>query len=123
MNPMDPRPQPGRRLSPLWLLPVALGLALAWLAGTAGSAPAPAGPLRWGPLAVGDRAGLRETGPFYELTVAPGREATGYRLQRIVRSEESTLLVFTPPEGLPEAPGLVKEIWIPVTAIRSVQVR
>lgn len=116
-------PKQGQLNSFLWLLPVALGLALAWLAGTAGSAPAPAGPLRWGPLAVGDRAGLREAGPFYELTVAPGRDATGYRLQRIVPSEESTLLVFTPPAVPAELPGLVKEIWIPVTAIRSVQVR
>jgi hypothetical protein len=38
-------------------------------------------------------------------------------------TEGTTFLVLTPPDELRLAPGLVKEIWIPASAVRVVQVR
>jgi hypothetical protein len=76
-------------------------------------------------LTVGDRIGIKEVGSFYELQVAPRAAVggAGYRLQQIAVTDGSTFLVLAPPEELRLAPGLVKEIWIPASAVRSVQVR
>ena len=72
----------------------------------------------WGPLRVGDSVGIKDLGPCYELQVAPSIPGTGYKLRSIERQQGTTFLVLTPPEFL-MAPGLVKEIWIPTTAVRS----
>lgn len=79
---------------------------------------------RWGPVAVGDRIGIKEVGSFYELQVAPRVPgSTGYRLQQIAVTEGTTFLVLAPPDELGLAHGLVKEIWILASAVRSVQIR
>jgi len=94
-----------------------------WFVQAADPAPEIPPPARWGPLQVGDRVGMVDIGPAYQLNLAPAGQKSGYRLQRIVRSEGTTLLVLAPPEEVTLALGLVREIWIPTTAIRSVQVR
>jgi len=105
------------------LLGLLILFALLWARG-ADSTANPAGRDRWGPLTVGDRIGIKEVGAFYELLVAPrAAGGVGYRLQQIAVTEGTTFLVLAPPDELRLAPGLVKEIWIPASAVRSVQVR
>ena len=105
------------------LLVLVILFALLWARG-ADSTANPAGRDRWGPLTVGDRIGIKEVGSFYELQVAPrAAGGIGYRLQQIAVTEGTTFLVLAPPDELRLAPGLVKEIWIPASAVRSVQVR
>ena len=105
------------------LLGLLILFALLWARG-ADSTANPAGRDRWGPLTVGDRIGIKEVGSFYELQVAPrAGGGIGYRLQQIAVTEGTTFLVLAPPDELRLAPGLVKEIWIPASAVRSVQVR
>ncbi len=106
------------------LLVLLILFALLW-ARAAESAANANGRDRWGPLTVGDRIGIKEVGSFYELQVAPRAAVggAGYRLQQIAVTDGSTFLVLAPPEELRLATGLVKEIWIPASAVRSVQVR
>jgi hypothetical protein len=105
------------------LLVLLILFALLW-ARAAESAANANGRDRWGPFTVGDRIGIKEVGSFYELQVAPrAAGGVGYRLQQIAVTEGTTFLVLTPPDELRLAPGLVKEIWIPASAVRSVQVR
>ena len=105
------------------LLGLFILFALLWVR-AADSTANPAGRDRWGPLTVGDRIGIKEVCAFYELLVAPrAAGGVGYRLQQIAVTEGTTFLVLAPPDELRLAPGLVKEIWIPASAVRSVQVR
>ena len=105
------------------LLVLVILFALLWVRAADSTANA-AGRDRWGPLTVGDRIGIKEVGSFYELQVVPRMVGgVGYRLQQIAVTEGTTFLVLAPPDELQLAPGLVKEIWIPASAVRSVQVR
>lgn len=74
---------------------------------------------KWGPLKEGDRVGLKEVGPLYELQIATLNQGAGYLVKSIQHRQGTTFLVLTPPEASLMAPGLVKEIWIPTTAVRS----
>jgi hypothetical protein len=79
--------------------------------------------IRWGPLRVGDKVGLKEVGPAYDLEVAREVQTTGYTFRQVQRLEGTVFLIFTPPEAVQLAPGLVREVWIPATSIRAVRVR
>jgi hypothetical protein len=102
----------------------ALDASAASLEAPAASVPQPVA--NWGPLRVGDKVGLKETPPFFELQLHAADRTTGdgYEVVRIVREADQGFVVLAPPpDTLAITPGQVRELWIPWAMVRIIRVR